>query len=303
MFNHVNFGDAFAGNNGEGPNPNFVQKNIEGFDMTLDPSDGGISHVLYHVGVRERAFMSLLHSIVSPGMVCWDLGCNIGYTTLFMLRNVGPDGFVYAVDPDPRNLTLANINFNSNNFNERVEVTQCAISDHTGKLDFWMADKPNLNSVSQTKHSTDKVTVDCFSVPDFLENRKYPNFIKMDVEGHEVKIFESGLDYFSKNDGTTHFLVEVHPHLYSKENDFEAVLAEYFKLGFRPTFVVSTPVPQPQLFKESGYEPIASIPTDGFVRGVYNNISNEDLLKFACRENMEGDSKKIVRSFMLSRGV
>ena len=117
MFNHVNFGDAFSGNNGEGPNPNFVQKNIEGFDMTLDPSDGGISHVLYHVGVRERAFMSLLHSIVSPGMVCWDLGCNIGYTTLFMLRNVGPDGFVYAVDPDPRNLTLANINFNSNNFN------------------------------------------------------------------------------------------------------------------------------------------------------------------------------------------
>mgnify|MGYP003126103851 CR=1 FL=1 len=66
MFNHVNFGDAFAGNNGEGPNPNFVQKNIEGFDMTLDPSDGGISHVLYHVGVRERAFMSLLHSIVPP---------------------------------------------------------------------------------------------------------------------------------------------------------------------------------------------------------------------------------------------
>jgi hypothetical protein len=125
----------------------------------------------------------------------------------------------------------------------------------------------------------------------------------MDVEGHEVKIFESGLDYFSKNEGTTHFLVEVHPHLYDKNNDFETILSEYFKLGFKPTFVVSTPVDQPELFKSAGYSPIASIPTDGFVRGVYNNVSQDDLLRFACRENIEGDSKKIVRSFMLSRGV
>jgi hypothetical protein len=43
------------------------------------------------------------------------------------------------------------------------------------------------------------------------------------------------------------------------------------------------------------------VPTDGFVRGLYGPISNEHLLEFACQENLEGNSKKIVRSFMLGR--
>ena len=46
---------------------------------------------------------------------------------------------------------------------------------------------------------------------------------KMDIEGHEVKVFEGGLDYFSKNSGNTKFLLEVHPHFYDGENDFEKI--------------------------------------------------------------------------------
>ena len=84
-------------------------------------------------------------------------------------------------------------------------------------------------------------------------------------------------------------------------NDFAEILKEYFAIGFRPKYVVTTPVPQPKLFKEAGYEPIKSVQTDGFHRGVYENISEEHLLEFACKENAEGNSKKIVRSFMITR--
>ena len=35
----------------------------------------------------------------------------------------------------------------------------------------------------------------------------------MDVEGHEVKIFQNGLDYFSINN-----LVEIHPQFYNNDN-------------------------------------------------------------------------------------
>ena len=64
-----------------------------------------------------------------------------------------------------------------------------------------------------------------------FNDRTYPNFIKMDVEGHEVKIFEGALEYFTKNKGRTNFLVEVHPHFYDKENDFAKILREYAKIG------------------------------------------------------------------------
>ena len=73
------------------------------------------------------------------------------------------------------------------------------------------------------------------------------------------------------------------------------------KLGFNSKYVVSTPVSRPKKFIEKNYVPIKEVHTDGFIRGLYNNISNDDLLEFSCKEHQEGNSKKIVRSFMIER--
>tara|TARA_B100000214_G_scaffold232875_1_gene170004 strand:- start:180 stop:1076 length:897 start_codon:yes stop_codon:yes gene_type:complete len=290
---------------GENPGPDrqqWVKKKIDGFNMNLNPYDGGISAALYVQGGREKAFMGILENTVSEGMTAFDLGGNIGYTTVYMCRGVGPSGKVYAVEPDPNNIELLRANIAENNFSEICEITQCAISDENKTLEFWQADKPNLSSVHKTKHSTGMIEVNAYSLETFFENRSFPNFIKMDVEGHEVSIFKGGLDYFSNNNTEhTSILLEVHPHFYGEDNDFEAVLRDYFSIGFKPRFTVATPIPRPRLFAEAGYEPVAEIWTDGFHRGIYGEISNDDLLRFACRENIEGSSKKIVRSFMLSR--
>ena len=49
----------------------------------------------------------------------------------------------------------------------------------------------------------------------------------MDIEGHEVKVFEGALEYFTKNrEGVTKILLEVHPHFYNPNNDFEKILKE-----------------------------------------------------------------------------
>ncbi|MEA2062935.1 MAG: hypothetical protein U9P14_04490, partial [Gemmatimonadota bacterium] len=88
---------------------------------------------------------------------------------------------------------------------------------------------------------------------------------------------------------------------YNEDNDFAAVLKEYFKLGFNSRYVISTPFAQPRLFAEAGYSPAEVFYTDGCHRGIYDNVSNEDLLRFACYEHHQGDSKKIVRAFLLSR--
>ena len=90
------------------------------------------------------------------------------------------------------------------------------------------------------------IKVPAYSLTSFLSTRKYPNFIKMDVEGHEVKIFEGGLDYFTQHPGKMNFLVEVHPRFYNQENDFGKILEQYLKIGFYPRYVVSTPIPRPK---------------------------------------------------------
>ena len=278
-----------------------VQQYVGNFMMTLDLADNGISHVLYRQGGREAAFMGLLRETVEEGMVCLDLGANIGYTTLYMLNNVGPDGFVYAIEPGKHNLELLQQNVEQNGYEDRCEITEGAISSTDGQLDFWLADAPNLHSFTKTHRSTNKVSVEAYTLETFLKDKRFPNFIKMDVEGHEVDIFKGGLNYFKNNPGHTNILIEVHPGLYNEENDFAAILKEYFAIGFKPKYVVTTPIPQPRLFKEAGYEPLRSVQTDGFHRGIYGPISNEHLLEFACKENPEGNSKKIVRSFMITR--
>ena len=277
------------------------KKQVDKFMMHLDVEDGGISSVLYSVGGREKAFMSLIKNTVKESDVCVDLGSNIGYTTLYMLDNVGSTGHVYAIEPDQHNIDILKLNIEENNFIDRCTVDRLAVSDYDGELDFWIASKPNLNSVKKTKHSIKKETVQCQTLKTYLEGKKYPNFIKMDVEGHEVKIFEGALDYFAENSGRTNFLVEVHPHFYDKDNDFAKILKEYFKIGFNCSAVVSTPIPQPSLYRELGYTPKEVIHTDGFMRGLYTDIENEDMIEFTCKPHHEAGSKKIARSFMLGR--
>lgn len=296
-FNEINFGNKEQSQQ----NSQRVTKQIGDFMMVLDLASGGISQVLYHVGVREKAFMTLLYSSIKEGDTCIDLGSNIGYTTLYMCERAGATGKVYAIEPDPWNVDILTENLKQNNFMDRTEIFPIAISNVSGDIEFWQSDKSNLSSVQKTKHSTKSINVKCESLNTFLENRKYPNFIKMDIEGHEVQVFEGGLDYFSKNTGNTKFLLEVHPHFYGANNDFEKILNEYFKLGFTTKYVVSTPIPNPKRFVEAGYEPLQVVPTDGFQRAIYGPISNQHLLEFACRENIEGNSKKIVRSFLLER--
>jgi len=280
---------------------NLKQKKIDKFTMNLDLEDNGISHSLYYQGTREKAFMSILRDTVKENDICVDLGANIGYTTLFMLDKVGPSGHVYAIEPDSHNTNILKSNIELNHFMQNTTIDTCAISDKDGTIDFWIAKQPNLNSVKKTEHSVRKEEVVCFSLTSYLQEKKYPNFIKMDVEGHEVKIFEGALDYFIDNKGRTNFLVEVHPHFYDKDNDFGKILKEYFKIGFNCAAVVSTPIAQPSLYRENGYNPDRIVHTDGFMRGIYTDIENEDMIEFTCKPHHEAGSKKIARSFMIGR--
>ena len=280
---------------------NVIKRPIDKFTMILCPEDNGISTALMTQGYREAVFMHLIKENIKQGDTCLDLGANIGYATLFMADNCGPSGKVYAVEPDPHNIILLRENISENNFDERCEIEQCLISNTNGSQDFWIADAPNLNSVSKTKRSVKSISVPSYDLPNFLQDKECPNFIKMDVEGHEVQILDAGLEYFTKQETSIKILLEVHPQFYNEENNFAKTLEKYFENGFSTKYVTSTPVAQPLKFKEANYEPITSFNTDGAVRGLYDCVSNEKLIEFSCYENKEGASKKIVRSFMIEK--
>lgn len=278
-----------------------VTRDINGFRMHLDLEDGGISRIIAAKGGREEGFMYVLNREIREGMVCLDLGANIGYATLPMCRWVGASGFVYAVEPSSQNLSLLRPSIEDNFLSGRCEIVQGLISEKTEKLKFWLSDKPNLGSVSRGKHSVEEIELQAWSLPDFMQGRRPVNLIKMDVEGHEVEILRGALDYFR---GTSHpckILVEAHQSLYRPEEPLEPILESLLDCGFRGRYLISTPHHHPGIFRDAGYSPREIFYTDQRTRGLYVDIPREDFVRLTCFRSPEQKSTGRVRAFMLQR--
>jgi len=253
---------------------------------------------------REPAFMWVFRNELKPGMIFYDIGANVGYQTLIGAEILNGSGFVMAFEPDPRNAELLQMSITKNEY-KNVSVHQVVVSDSCGEIVFNLSDATNLSSVMKTKHSKEEIKVETI-VLERSEHTQPPNFIKMDVEGHEVEVIRGAINMFAENSFPCKILIEVHPRTYSKEKSLETELKKLLALGFNTKYVISAAVAIPDLFVEKKYMPIKTFQAGQYYRGVYNNVSNEDMLKFACHCHEQkvpnGEvSDKIVRAIMLER--
>tara|TARA_Y100000034_G_C6513003_1_gene220497 strand:+ start:44 stop:421 length:378 start_codon:yes stop_codon:yes gene_type:complete len=123
----------------------------------------------------------------------------------------------------------------------------------------------------------------------------------MDIEGHEVSVFEGGYEYFKNNRGETHFLLEVHAKEYSEQNNFAKVLKKYEEIGFSIKKIIATPVSNPAPFKNLGYKPDFEMLSDGWIRSVYSNVENDHAIEMSTKLHEDVYGGKAVRAILLSR--
>lgn len=282
--------------------------------MKLEKNGGGIQKTLRgmhkHGKEREPELLWVLRDEIKPGMVCMDLGANIGYITLLMCDIVGKHGFVFAVEPDPRNFKLLHQNIVLNKYNHIVEDLNIGISDLDGKLEFWPGEtEGNLGSVRKTKKSTkEPINIPALTLDSYFNERRYPELIKMDVEGHELEILNGFKGSVEKEDFPCKIIMELHPTLYSSEEGMEEIVRWYLDHGFKTKYVISAGVPQPDLCKKWGYEPFKTFRTG---RGIYSGFSDDHMIRACCYKNMQprpdgkrgpqAPSPKIARYLMLER--
>lgn len=81
---------------------------------------------------REVLMAELFRRAVHPGAVVLDLGAFVGYFALLAARESGPEGRVYAFEPDPRDRPWLERNVEANGLGDRVDVVPMAVSDHSG---------------------------------------------------------------------------------------------------------------------------------------------------------------------------
>ncbi|MDE2292106.1 MAG: FkbM family methyltransferase, partial [Elusimicrobia bacterium] len=121
-----------------------------------------------------------------PGMTFVDLGANIGYYSVLASRLVGPEGRVFAFEPDTANLELLLRNVRENGC-RNVAVAPYAVSDRVGFAELYQAESaPAVHSIARPPESSrGGRRVMTVSLDEYFPEGVCPDFVKMDVEGAE----------------------------------------------------------------------------------------------------------------------
>lgn len=269
-----------------------LTRSIFEYKMYLDLNDTGISKTLALFGKRELEHRYILQKELQKGMTVLDIGANIGYYPLMEAVLVGSEGKVYAVEPSPRNYELLRENVILNRYNNIIETFNIAISNKEGEATFFLSDLSNLNTfhpeLFRGKHSLSQrlsgktIVVKTADIEKFVRDKRRIDLVRMDIEGHEVEVFESIISATLNNNFSAKILFETHfPKYDDNHHNMRVKLRKLFEVGYFPKYMASTDEKRAR-FKNKGYYPDKVIRTDGVERGIYRNIKKDDAIEFIC---------------------
>jgi FkbM family methyltransferase len=147
---------------------------------------------------------------LKPDSVILDLGSNIGVTVLH-LKHLYPSSRIIGVEMDEDNYKLAELNVAGV---ENVELINSAISVNDGIVSYNKSDNVDAYHVTANDDKSAAgglVSVNSITIQSLLSkyNLKTVDFMKMDIEGEEIKIFDEQADLTWLNSVKT-LNIEIH---------------------------------------------------------------------------------------------
>jgi FkbM family methyltransferase len=162
----------------------------------------------YWAGSHQRAVQQALVAMLEPGMTVWDIGAHAGFFTALCSRRVGAPGRVHAFEPRPQTRARLERLIELNRLGN-VQVHACAVGAARAEgvlYDFGRSAQATLRPVKAKETSSTPIEVR--TLPDLWDELGPPDVIKIDAEGLEVEIIESGADVLET--ATVSLVVELH---------------------------------------------------------------------------------------------
>jgi FkbM family methyltransferase len=166
-----------------------------GDELTVLREDASHYGDVLETGVSWAYETQYLEPYVEPGDVVVDVGANYGYTTTYFANEVGPDGYVLSLEPEPQTRRLLEHNVSSCGY-ANVSIVPAAAGERAGSLTFWRSATNFANhslNRSLVPNVRDSVEVDVVTVDELCATRlgdRLPTVLKVDVEGWEWEVVQ-----------------------------------------------------------------------------------------------------------------
>jgi FkbM family methyltransferase len=165
-------------------------------------------------GTYELDTVDVFRKIVKPGMSVVDIGAHVGYYTLLAARLVGPDGRVYAFEPNPEVYEILVRNIEVNGYHGIVRTIPKAVSNRRRIVKLYIAWEDSGEASLYLSKSAGKryVEVETLVLDEFLAAEGWPKvgLVKVDVEGAELEVLE-GMRETARRSEDLKLIVEFNP--------------------------------------------------------------------------------------------
>lgn len=160
---------------------------------------------LHTAGICDLALSELIVRLVRSGEALIDVGANIGYATSLMAAAVGARGKVYSFEPHPQTYRDLEINvrtwMNSRDTGE-VKIYQLALSNCAGEAFLREPEgfSRNRGLASLARNGEGEAcnakghSVSTARLDEIVKAGGSVGVMKVDVEGHELQVFEGAGD-------------------------------------------------------------------------------------------------------------
>lgn len=171
-----------------------------GDDISLysPPNEGRVAPIeilnfdTYEINERE-----VIDKMSSESVSILDIGANIGWYSIYFAKK-NPKAKIYSFEPIPTSYSFLQKNIAQNFLGERVSCFNHAVSDKNGLLELFISPGNGTNaSIANVANENNIRSIKSYSltVDEWCNNQKVsPDFIKCDVEGAELLVFQGGVN-------------------------------------------------------------------------------------------------------------
>jgi len=158
--------------------------------IIIEPAKNSLDRSLWVTGQYEPAIIDFLSRIVKTRNTYWDVGAHIGYHSLIVAHSLKTGQKVIALEPHSPHFAKLSKNIALNQFQHKITALPYGLSDKPGEKPFFDKAKdhepaPSLVTGVYEASGEKAMLITGKQLLETIGNSKYPDVIKIDVEGYE----------------------------------------------------------------------------------------------------------------------